>query len=116
MISSTFGGVAMHRKISYSLFALAILILLIGDHSNRPTDEAIIIAQSEIYPYTQEELSDYDGERDQPAYIAIDHQIYDVSDLEELDEILEKYPPGQDITELIEDDPLKEVILSLIHI
>src|SRR5690554_3655845 len=102
----------MYRRWSYLLFAFAILIILFGGHSNTPTDEALMIAQSEIYPYTEKELADYDGEKDQPAYLAIDQLIYDVSRLEELDDIMEKYPAGQDISELIEDDPLREVIMD----
>ena len=103
----------MHRKISYLLFFLALLILLFMNSHPTITDEAIIIAKSEIYHFTKEELSQYNGENNQPAYIAIDNIIYDVSDLEEWESKLENsFLAGKDLSEIIEDPSMMEVIIE----
>jgi predicted heme/steroid binding protein len=103
----------LYRKISYLLFLLAIIIFLSTGSHNINTDEAILIAQSEIYPYSEEELSKFNGENNQPSYVAIDNIIYDISDLKDLDDrLMDNSLAGKDISEIIENDTIKEVIIE----
>ena len=103
----------MYRKVSYLLFLLALIItLFIGSH-NTSTDEAIIIAQSEIYPFNEKELSKFNGKNNQPSYVAIDRIIYDISSLKELDgDLLDNLFLGKDISEIIENDGVKGAIIE----
>jgi len=97
--------------LEFSNFAL--LILLSMNSHNTITDEAIIIAQSEIYPYSIEELSHYNGKNNQPSYIAIDDIIYDVSNIEEWNDNLDdNFSAGKDVTEIINDSSIKELIIE----
>jgi len=103
----------LYRKISYLLFLIALLILLSMDSHNTITDEAIIIAQSDIYPYSAEELSQYNGKNNQPSYVALDDIIYDVSNLEEWNDMQEDNSlAGKDVSEIIKDSSIKELIIE----
>ncbi|MCR1899773.1 hypothetical protein NSA47_12370 [Irregularibacter muris] len=106
----------MHRKISYFLFSLAILFLFTMNPSSYGTEEAMVDIQNEPVSYTLEELSQYNGKNEQPEYIAIDGVVYDVTHIAEWQDLLDTDVfSGQDISEMVEDESIRDSIIEKAH-
>lgn len=107
----------MYRTISYLLFVLVVLMLNIMIFSSPKTEDSVAINESEPEYFTLEDLSQYDGNNEQPSYIAINGIVYDVTDVEEWHENPEKDTlTGKDLSEnmndYIIDHNLEEIILE----
>lgn len=61
------------------LFLIIVLFSVMGLSACQPTEETVI-PDDELLELTLEELSFYDGKEGRPAYVAVNGEIYDVSD------------------------------------
>lgn len=78
------------------------------------TEETDDSASEEGQVFTLEELSEYDGQDGNPAYVAVDGVVYDVSDIEawEGGEHFSGVVAGVDNTEKISESPHGDSVLE----
>lgn len=98
---------------------LVVVLLLAGCDASQPTepvqeDAAATEATAEQREFTREELAQYNGKDGQPAYVAVDGVVYDLSDSGAwADGEHNGFEAGNDLTDnLANDAPHDEVRLQ----
>ncbi len=92
------------KKYRNILIAIIVIFLLAGTGCARqqPADDMSASTESPQLELTLEELASYNGKDGNPAYIAVDGVIYDVSDSSKWkDGEHNGYSAGQDLTDII---------------
>lgn len=112
-----------HKKLTLGFLMLMIVLVAACGSPAQPaapaTDPEIETPSSEdeledLPVFTLEELSDYDGQDDRPAYVAVDGLVYDFTELGRwTGGIHNGYQAGQDLTEELHNiSPHGERVLS----
>lgn len=74
----------MKRTIRYLVASILIVGLLVAcssPNNNNNNDNTNNDNQQELQTFTLEQLAEFDGQNGNPAYVAVDGVVYDVSDV-----------------------------------
>ncbi len=98
----------MHKKDIWSMIIILMLVLLMTACGNQPQEAVTeeVVVSEEMITYKLEELSIFNGEDGNDAYVAIDGVVYDVTGLSAwTDGKHNGNVAGQDLTEAIGNAP-----------
>ena len=72
---------------------------------------------SELPVFTPEQLSQYDGQNGNPAYVAVDGVVYDVTDVPQwLGGLHNGHAAGQDLSEAMSSSPHGKAVLDMLPV
>lgn len=93
-------------KIFVLMLSLLVGVFTLAACGNDETEEDVTVPDEELREFTLEELSQYDGEDDNDAYIAVDGYVYDVTDSTQWMEGSHQgsVTAGQDLTEAMDNN------------
>lgn len=102
----------LHMKVKRITIGLILVLLLCtlplfgcksGKSASGSKDTTLISAASDLKSFTAEELSVYNGKDGNPAYIAVDGKVYDVTDVSQWKDGIHagEYEAGKDVTDIL---------------
>ena len=115
-------NISIFKQISLGLITILLLSTFLGCGTNEtPTaqtqEQKAVIEEKANLSLTLDELSTFDGKSDNPAYIAVDGVIYDVTNVPQwVGGMHRGFSAGNDVTQDVMDSPHGKSKLSGIPI
>lgn len=108
----------MGKKILILLIVFSVILTGCSSNSNTASPTPTTTETSADKTFTLEELAKYDGQNGNPAYVAVDGVVYDVSNAKNWNKGVHKngVTAGKDLTNRIGSSPHGKSVLSKLPI